>query len=68
METNMTSKKTDLEYVRAWLDALGNPTTERERSKALRDMIRVVLAGYDARIVTGDFSAAESDHIDAQYR
>jgi hypothetical protein len=63
----MPTKKTDLEYVRAWFDTLVNPiVTEQDRSKALRDMIRVVLTEYDPQVITGRHNTTKFVHSESQ--
>ena len=62
----MTAKKSGLELVRAWLDALEKPATEQEQSKALQDMIRIALSKYDPNVVSK--STTKSVHSRPQYR
>jgi len=63
---HMTAKKSGLELVRAWLDALEKPATEQEQSKALQDMIRIALSKYDPNVVSK--STTKSVHSRPQYR
>jgi len=49
----MSIKKTDLEYVRAWMDAEIDPNSnERTRSQAFDVMMRTVLPEYDPKRIS----------------